>query len=158
GHDGGSGGGSGGKTAPAEPPPAAEPSSHPAESQAPKPTEPQAPEPQAAKPAESQPAKPAEAQTAQQTGQPAEPQGGQQAAPQTTYGVTSSRINVSNEGFEHVAGLHFNPAKAANKSQFTISQGELRALLSDKSVVRSPVTHLPSGAYSRTITLDRPVG
>ena len=52
-------------------------------------------------------------------------------------GRVQSRINVSNDSWTHVINEHFNPAK--NKSQFTVSQDELRSLLNNKSVVNSPV-------------------
>ena len=72
-------------------------------------------------------------------------------------GRVQSRINVSNKDWAHTLERHFNPAKS-NKSQFTISQDELKSLLSDKSIIQSPARQLETGNFSRTITLDRQVG
>jgi filamentous hemagglutinin len=74
-------------------------------------------------------------------------------------GRVATRINVSNDGFLHVVQQHFNALKAATKSQFTISQEELRTLLTAKSTVATPVYKLAdSGNFVRTVTADRVVG
>ena len=52
---------------------------------------------------------------------------------------------------------HFNPAKA-RKSQFSLSQSELRDLLQTREVVGSPVVRTLEGAagnrYVREVTID----
>ncbi|WCR26049.1 hypothetical protein L3476_22615 [Paenibacillus thiaminolyticus] len=73
--------------------------------------------------------------------------------------IVQSRINISNDGFKHVVEEHFS---TKNKSQFTISQDELRSILSDKNVVSTPVTRTLDSAdgirYVREVTLDKPIG
>ncbi|MCM3490002.1 T7SS effector LXG polymorphic toxin [Alkalihalophilus marmarensis] len=73
--------------------------------------------------------------------------------------IVQSRINISNDGWEHVRDRHFSNK---NASQFTITQGDLRSLLSSKTVVDSPVTKsIDSGdgvRYVREVTLDNPIG
>jgi filamentous hemagglutinin len=76
----------------------------------------------------------------------------------SSHGVVQSRINISKSGFQHVVDGHFNAARSANKSQFTISQAELRSLLSSKSTVHSAVNKMESGSYERIITLNKTVG
>ncbi|WP_342772893.1 hypothetical protein [Paenibacillus lentus] len=73
--------------------------------------------------------------------------------------IVQSRINISNDGFKHVVQEHFS---TKNKSQFTISQDELRTILSDKNVVSTPVTRTLDSAdgirYVREVTLNKPIG
>ncbi|WP_106766552.1 adhesin [Paenibacillus faecalis] len=49
-----------------------------------------------------------------------------------------------------------------NASQFTITQGELRLLLSSKTIVKSPVIRSMDSAdgvrYLREVTLNKPIG
>jgi RHS repeat-associated protein len=73
-------------------------------------------------------------------------------------GRVASRINVSNEGFNHVLNTHLNPARIANKSQFTVSASHLRDLLGAKSTVEAPVQALETGNFARTIATGRPIG
>lgn len=73
-------------------------------------------------------------------------------------GRVQSRINLSNKGLEHTLSRHFNPVKAENKSQFTISETELRSLLGAKSTIQTPARALETGNFARTITADRTVG
>lgn len=72
-------------------------------------------------------------------------------------GRVASRINISNEGMKHVLSTHLNPARIFNKSQFAISEAELRELLSAKSTVEAPVRALETGNFARTITVDNRV-
>lgn len=73
--------------------------------------------------------------------------------------IVQSRINISNDGWDHVLDRHFSKK---NASQFTISKDELRSLLSSKNVVQSPVTKSIESAdgvrYVREVTLDKPIG
>ncbi|ODC03109.1 hypothetical protein BFW38_05675 [Terasakiispira papahanaumokuakeensis] len=73
-------------------------------------------------------------------------------------GRVQSRINVSNEGWEHTLNRHFNSSRAQNKSQFTISEDELKGLLSSKEIIQSPARSLETGNYARTIEMDEPIG
>ncbi|MFP7492962.1 hypothetical protein SFC66_04160 [Terribacillus saccharophilus] len=73
--------------------------------------------------------------------------------------IVQSRINIGNEGWNHVVDRHFSKK---NASQFTISKDELRSLLSSKNVVASPVTRSIESAdgtrYVREVTLDKSIG
>ncbi|KPV61171.1 hypothetical protein QJ48_01470 [Paenibacillus sp. A3] len=73
--------------------------------------------------------------------------------------IVQSRINISNDGFKHVVEEHFS---TKNKSQFTISQDELRSILSDKDVVSTPITRTLNSndgiRYVREVTFDKPIG
>jgi filamentous hemagglutinin len=59
-------------------------------------------------------------------------------------------------GWNHVVAGHFNPAKGG-KSQFSVSQSELRDILQSKEVVGSPVVRILESArgprYVREVTL-----
>jgi hypothetical protein len=76
-------------------------------------------------------------------------------------GRVRSRINLSTgnryAGWTHVAAEHFNPARSG-KSQFTISQSELRHLLQTREVIGSPVVRVLQSSsgpvYVREVTLD----
>ncbi|MFC6335241.1 hypothetical protein ACFP56_21685, partial [Paenibacillus septentrionalis] len=73
--------------------------------------------------------------------------------------IVQSRINISNDGWKHVVDRHFSNK---NASQFTISQDELRSLLSSKDIVNSPVIRSIDSAdgirYVREVTLDKTIG
>ncbi|MBT2293583.1 adhesin [Paenibacillus albidus] len=73
--------------------------------------------------------------------------------------IVQSRINISNDGFKHVVVEHYS---TKNKSQFTVSQDELRSILSSKEVVSTPVTRTLESKdgirYVREVTLDRAIG
>jgi filamentous hemagglutinin len=73
--------------------------------------------------------------------------------------IVQSRINISNDGWDHVIKRHFSNK---NASQFTISQNELSSLLSSKDIVNSPVIRSLDSAdgvrYVREVTLDKPIG
>ncbi|WP_216639286.1 hypothetical protein, partial [Achromobacter ruhlandii] len=80
-------------------------------------------------------------------------------------GVVRSRINLwkgdSNQnGWNHVVREHFSGK--LGKSQFTISQSELRAVLQSTQVVSSPivriVVHDKGHRYFREVDLERPIG
>ena len=73
-------------------------------------------------------------------------------------GRVQSRINISNKGFTHLVGGHFDPLRIANKSQFSISQSELRSILGAKNTIQSPVTALSGKAFTRTVEFDRSIG
>ncbi|ODP26632.1 hypothetical protein PTI45_04014 [Paenibacillus nuruki] len=73
--------------------------------------------------------------------------------------IVQSRINISNDGFNHVLEEHFS---SKNKSQFTISPEELRSILSDKSVVNVLITRAlysnKGDRYVREVNLDKAIG
>ncbi|WP_082139277.1 adhesin [Rossellomorea marisflavi] len=73
--------------------------------------------------------------------------------------IVQSRINISNDGWGHVIDRHFSNK---NASQFTISQDELRSLLTSKDIVKSPVIRSPNSAdgvrYVREVTLNKSIG
>jgi hypothetical protein len=73
-------------------------------------------------------------------------------------GRVQSRINLSNDGIAHVLSNHLSLAKSGNKSQFTLSESELRSLLSSKSTVQAPAMALETGNFARTITTSRAIG
>ncbi len=71
-------------------------------------------------------------------------------------GRVQSRINISNDGWDHVLKEHYSNK---NKSQFTISQEELRSLLSSKEIVNTTVSRTLESAdgirYVREVTLEK---
>ncbi|MBW7473870.1 hypothetical protein K0T92_03830 [Paenibacillus oenotherae] len=73
--------------------------------------------------------------------------------------IVQSRINISNAGWKHVVDRHFSNK---NASQFTISQKELRSMLSSKDIVNSPVIRSMDSAdgirYVREVTLNKSIG
>jgi predicted ribonuclease toxin of YeeF-YezG toxin-antitoxin module len=73
--------------------------------------------------------------------------------------IVQSRINISNDGWDHVIDRHFSNK---NASQFTISQDELRSLLTSKDIVNSPVIRSLDSAdgvrYVREVTLNKSIG
>ena len=66
-------------------------------------------------------------------------------------GRVQSRINVSNKGLSDVLRKHADGR--ANKLQFSINETEIRSLLQEKSVVKSPVSRLESGNFVRQVEL-----
>ena len=76
------------------------------------------------------------------------------------FGRVQSRINISNAGFAHVRDRHFG--RKRNASQFSISEEELRTLLTSQPVVSSPIvrTIQSSGGpqYVREILFSYPIG
>ncbi|MEO7594690.1 MAG: hypothetical protein ABI134_25980, partial [Byssovorax sp.] len=95
------------------------------------------------------------------------------AAPRTG-GRVQSRINLADgttrstplrnsgarvsAGWKHVLEGHFNRPVSNNRSVFTISPTEARALLQSKQVVDSPVSYLAGGQYVRTVDVGRAIG
>jgi filamentous hemagglutinin len=81
-------------------------------------------------------------------------------------GRVLSRVNLRNgsqaegAGFNHVIAEHFSGK--ASKSEFTVSQNELKAILQSKEVVQSPVSRILESAdgprYVREIDLGRSIG
>jgi filamentous hemagglutinin len=53
---------------------------------------------------------------------------------------------------------HFGRAIGANRSVFSVTQAELRALLQSKTVVRAKVYHLGNGIFARTVDVGRHIG
>ena len=80
-------------------------------------------------------------------------------------GVVASRVNVrvgdanvTGSGLEYAWKKH-GGAWADNKSAFTISKDELKAVLQDPLVVNTPAYQsATSGNYIRTVDMGRPVG
>lgn len=86
--------------------------------------------------------------------------------------VIQSRINLqrgnADEGWQHVVAGHFS--NTSSKSQFTISQDELRSLLQHRDIVSIPVTrtlpsmvkidgvYLPRTIYERVVQVNRNIG
>jgi RHS repeat-associated protein len=74
-------------------------------------------------------------------------------------GRVQSRINISNNGWAHVLKEHFS---TKNKSQFTISQSELKTLLQNKDIIKTPVTRTLDSAdgirYVREIDVGKNIG
>ena len=74
-------------------------------------------------------------------------------------GSVQSRINISNNGWSHVLKEHFS---TKNKSQFTISQRELKTLLQNKDIIKTPVTRTLDSAdgirYVREIDVGKNIG
>jgi RHS repeat-associated protein len=75
-------------------------------------------------------------------------------------GRVGSRINLSNEGMEHVIARHLSGK--ANASQFSLTEAELRALLSSRAAVNSPVLRTVDSAngvrYVREFDAGRVIG
>ncbi|WP_221180820.1 MULTISPECIES: hypothetical protein [unclassified Enterobacter] len=82
------------------------------------------------------------------------------------YGITQSRINLmsgsqaSGAGWNYVVHDHYSGRPG--KSQFTISQSELKTLLQSSQVVKSPIAGTLSSAkgerYIREVDLGSPIG
>lgn len=93
---------------------------------------------------------------------------------QRGFGRVQSRINLANgptrftplrasgqpvsAGWEHVVSQHFDRPIANNRSVFTISQADLRALLQSRQVVQSPVSLIEGGQFVRTVDVGHPIG
>lgn len=75
-------------------------------------------------------------------------------------GRVGSRINLSNEGMEHVIARHLSGK--ANASQFSLSEAELRSVLSSRAAVNSPVVRSVESAdgirYVREFDAGRVIG
>lgn len=75
-------------------------------------------------------------------------------------GRVGSRINLSNEGMEHVIARHLSGK--ANASQFSLSEAELRSVLSSRAAVSSPVVRSVESAdgirYVREFDAGRVIG
>ncbi|WP_433943156.1 hypothetical protein [Paenibacillus sp. SN-8-1] len=96
------------------------------------------------------------------------PEGGSRPTGNITQGIgkvkgmppnVQSRISLSNDGWGHVIDRHFS---YKNDSHFTISQDELRSLLSSKDIVKSPINRSLDSAdgvrYIREVTLNKSIG
>ncbi|RXE57559.1 adhesin [Acetivibrio mesophilus] len=66
---------------------------------------------------------------------------------------------MSNDGWKHVVKEHFS---SKNKSQFTITQDELKSLLQSNDIVKTPVTRTLDSAdgirYVREIDVGYNIG
>jgi filamentous hemagglutinin len=89
--------------------------------------------------------------------------GGDAGAPETGLslpGRAQSRINLSNEGWDHVVNRHFSGKP--NASQFTVAQDELRGILQGEEVVKTPITRTLQSTegtlYVREVDLGRQIG
>ncbi len=75
-------------------------------------------------------------------------------------GRVQSRINLSNQGWDHVVKRHFSGKP--NASQFTVTQAELRGVLQSKDVVTTPITRTLQSTegtlYVREVDLGRQIG
>ena len=71
-----------------------------------------------------------------------------------------SRVNLANDGMEHLASRHLSGK--VNASQFSIGEPELRGLLQSKTVVSTPVTRMVDSAdgvrYVREVDVGRSIG
>ncbi|MCA8403444.1 hemagglutinin repeat-containing protein [Burkholderia cenocepacia] len=78
----------------------------------------------------------------------------------STPGRAQSRINITNDGMDHIGDRHLDPN--VNASQFTISESDVRKLLQDPNTVSTPITReLPSAdgiRYVREVNVGRPIG
>ncbi|WP_261541283.1 hypothetical protein [Burkholderia multivorans] len=78
----------------------------------------------------------------------------------STPGRVQSRINITNDGIEHIGDRHFD--SNVNASQFTISESDLRRLLQDPNTVSTPITkevQTPAGPrYIREVDTGRSIG
>jgi filamentous hemagglutinin len=75
-------------------------------------------------------------------------------------GRVGSRINLSNEGMQHVIARHLSGK--VNASQFSLSEAELRSVLSSRAAVNSPVVRSVESAdgirYVREFDAGRIIG
>jgi filamentous hemagglutinin len=71
-----------------------------------------------------------------------------------------SRINVTNDGMEHINDRHLDPS--VNASQFSIGESDLRSLLQDPNTISTPITReIPSAdgiRYVREIDVGKAIG
>ncbi|MFJ1299583.1 hemagglutinin repeat-containing protein [Pseudomonadota bacterium AL_CKDN230030165-1A_HGKHYDSX7] len=79
-------------------------------------------------------------------------------------GIIASRVNVrtgdanvSSSGLEYAWKKH-GGNWGPNKSAFTVSKDELKAILQSPTVVKTPAFASPSGNFIRTVDLGRPIG
>ncbi|CAM2191698.1 filamentous hemagglutinin [Paraburkholderia kururiensis] len=86
--------------------------------------------------------------------------GQQSVADGSVPGRVQSRINVTNEGMEHIGDRHFD--STVNASQFTISEGDLTNILQSQSTVSTPVTKIIQSSdsvnYVREVNAGRVIG
>jgi len=73
-------------------------------------------------------------------------------------GRVQTRINVSNDGFKHITGQHFEREIANNRSVFTIEPDKLKSILQNKNIVSSHVTKTPDGQYYRVVDTGQTIG
>jgi uncharacterized protein RhaS with RHS repeats len=75
-------------------------------------------------------------------------------------GRVQSRINLANEGMEHLAARHLSGK--ANASQFSIAESEVRGLLQSSGAVNTPVSRTIDSAdgvrYIREFDAGRAIG
>ncbi|VVD73760.1 tRNA nuclease CdiA-2 [Pandoraea morbifera] len=75
-------------------------------------------------------------------------------------GRVQSRINMTNDGLEHVAERHFDTT--VNASQFTISESDLTNILQRRETVSTPVSRVVESSdglrYIREINVGRVIG
>ena len=75
-------------------------------------------------------------------------------------GLVQSRVNLANDGMEHLASCHLSGK--VNASQFSIGEHELRGLLQSNAVVSTPVTRMVYSAdgmrYVREVDVGRSIG
>ena len=75
-------------------------------------------------------------------------------------GRAQSRINITNDGMDHIGDRHLDPN--VNASQFTISESDVRKLLQDPNTVSTPITRELQSAdgirYVREVNVGRPIG
>ncbi|MFZ4967848.1 hypothetical protein ACL9RJ_26700 [Pseudomonas sp. Mn2068] len=75
-------------------------------------------------------------------------------------GRVQSRVNLANDGMEHLASRHLSGK--VNASQFSIGEPQLRGLLQSKAVVSTPVTRMVDSAdgvrYVREVDVGRSIG
>ncbi|WP_235851374.1 hemagglutinin repeat-containing protein [Paraburkholderia acidicola] len=75
-------------------------------------------------------------------------------------GRAQSRINLDNDGVNHLVDRHLDPT--VNASQFTISQSDVLNLLQDPKTVSTPITREVQSAqgirYIREVDVGSPIG
>ncbi|MFD1969234.1 hypothetical protein [Trinickia caryophylli] len=85
---------------------------------------------------------------------------GQSGADSSVPGRVQSRINVTNDGLDHIGDRHLD--STVNASQFTISESDLTNLLQNPNTVSTPVTRtIQSGNsinYVREVDAGHVVG
>lgn len=86
--------------------------------------------------------------------------GGQSGTDSGVPGRVQSRINVTNDGLDHIGDRHLD--STVNASQFTISESDLTNLLQSPNTVSTPVTRtIQSGSsinYVREVDAGHVVG
>lgn len=75
-------------------------------------------------------------------------------------GRAQSRINVTNDGMEHINDRHLDPS--VNASQFSISESDLRNVLQDPKTISTPINReMPSAdgvRYAREVDVGKTIG